>query len=92
MARIDLKSVSDAFYRDVCSATLKPVQNSLVVARSMGVHVEVVNLVIPTLNDKPEEESREDGKEDAAGQGEVDPPISAATRDSPNCCGPRHTA
>ncbi len=55
VARIDLKSVSDAFYRDVCSATLKPVQNALVVAKSMGVHVEVVNLVIPTLNDKPEE-------------------------------------
>jgi pyruvate formate lyase activating enzyme len=55
VARIDLKSVSDAFYRDVCSATLKPVQNALVVAKSMGVHIEVVNLVIPTLNDKPEE-------------------------------------
>jgi pyruvate formate lyase activating enzyme len=55
VARIDLKSVSEAFYRDVCSATLKPVQNALVVAKSMGVHVEVVNLVIPTLNDKPQE-------------------------------------
>jgi pyruvate formate lyase activating enzyme len=54
-ARIDLKSMSEAFYRDVCAATLKPVQNALVVARSMGVHVEVINLVIPTLNDKPEE-------------------------------------
>ncbi|OHB63555.1 MAG: AmmeMemoRadiSam system radical SAM enzyme [Planctomycetes bacterium RBG_13_62_9] len=54
-ARVDLKSMSDAFYRDVCSATLKPVQNALVVAKSMGVHVEVVNLVIPTLNDKPEQ-------------------------------------
>ena len=55
VARIDLKSVSEAFYRDVCSATLAPVQNALVVAKSMGVHVEVVNLIIPTLNDKPEE-------------------------------------
>lgn len=53
--RIDLKSMSEAFYRDVCSATLKPVQNALVVAKSMGVHVEVINLVIPTLNDKPED-------------------------------------
>ena len=55
VARVDLKSVSEAFYRDVCAATLQPVQNALVVAKSMGVHVEVVNLVIPTLNDKPEE-------------------------------------
>ena len=54
-ANIDLKSVSDAFYRDVCSATLKPIQNALMVAKSMGVMVEVTNLVIPTLNDKPEE-------------------------------------
>ena len=54
-ANIDLKSISDAFYRDVCSATLKPIQNALVVAKSMGVLVEVTNLVIPTLNDKPEE-------------------------------------
>ena len=54
-ARIDLKSMSEAFYRDICSATLKPVQNALVVAKSMGVHLEVINLVIPTLNDKPED-------------------------------------
>ena len=54
-ANIDLKSMSDAFYRDICSATLQPVQNALVVAKSMGVHVEVTNLVIPTLNDRPEE-------------------------------------
>lgn len=54
-ANIDLKSISDAFYRDVCSATLGPVQNALVVAKSMGVLVEVTNLVIPTLNDRPEE-------------------------------------
>lgn len=53
--RIDLKSMSEAFYRDVCSATLKPVQSAMVVAKSMGVHVEVINLVIPTLNDKPED-------------------------------------
>jgi len=55
VVRIDLKSMSEAFYRDVCSATLKPVQHALVVSKSMGVLVEVVNLVIPTLNDKPEE-------------------------------------
>jgi len=54
-ANIDLKSISDAFYRDICSATLKPVQNALVMAKSMGVLVEVTNLVIPTLNDRPEQ-------------------------------------
>ena len=54
-ANINLKSISDAFYRDVCSATLKPIQAALVVAKSMGVLVEVTNLIIPTLNDTPEE-------------------------------------
>ncbi len=51
VANIDLKSMSEAFYRDVCSATLQPVLNALVTAKSMGVLVEVTNLVIPTLND-----------------------------------------
>jgi len=52
---LDLKGITEEFYRDVCSATLKPVQNTLVVAKSCGVEVEVSNLVIPTLNDKPEQ-------------------------------------
>jgi len=50
-ANIDLKAFSDKFYREVCSATLKPVLDTLVTARSMGVLVEVTNLLIPTLND-----------------------------------------
>lgn len=50
-ANIDLKALSDSFYRDVCGGSLKPVLESLVLAKSMGVHVEVTNLVIPTLND-----------------------------------------
>ena len=54
-ANIDLKAMSDAFYRDICGGTLKPVQNALVTAKSMGVEVEVTNLVIPTLNDSDED-------------------------------------
>jgi pyruvate formate lyase activating enzyme len=54
-ANIDLKGITDEFYRQVCSATLKPIQNSLVVAKGCGVHVEIANLIIPTLNDKPEQ-------------------------------------
>lgn len=52
---IDLKGITDDFYRRVCSATLKPVQNALVMAKACGVLVEVTNLIIPTLNDKPEQ-------------------------------------
>lgn len=54
-ANIDLKSMSDAFYRDICSATLKPVLDSLVLAQECGVLVEVTNLLIPTLNDSDTE-------------------------------------
>jgi len=52
---IDLKSMSEAFYRDVCGGTLKPVLNCLVGAKSMGVLVEVTSLLIPGMNDSDEE-------------------------------------
>lgn len=54
-ATIDIKGITDDFYRRVCSATLKPVQDTLVVTRSAGVHLEISNLVIPTLNDRQED-------------------------------------
>ncbi|MBN1268069.1 MAG: AmmeMemoRadiSam system radical SAM enzyme [Kiritimatiellae bacterium] len=50
-ANIDLKALSDRFYRDVCDGTLQPVLDALVTAKDMGVMVEMTNLVIPTLND-----------------------------------------
>ncbi len=54
-ANIDLKALSDDFYRDICDGTLEPVLNTLVTAKSMGVLVEVTNLLIPTLNDSSED-------------------------------------
>jgi pyruvate formate lyase activating enzyme len=54
-ANIDLKGITEDFYREVCSATLKPVQEALILAKAAGILVEVTNLVIPTLNDKPEQ-------------------------------------
>ena len=54
-ANIDLKFISDDLYRRICSGTLKPVQNALVLAKASGTLVEVTNLIIPTLNDKPEQ-------------------------------------
>jgi pyruvate formate lyase activating enzyme len=54
-ANIDLKFISDELYQRICSATLKPVQQALVAAKGAGVWVEVTNLVIPTLNDQPEQ-------------------------------------
>ena len=54
-ANIDLKGMTDDFYIQVCSGTLKPVLDALVIAKSSGVLVEVTNLIIPMLNDKPEQ-------------------------------------
>ena len=50
-ATIDIKAMSEQFYRDICGTSLAPVLNATVLAKSMGVMVEVSNLVIPTLND-----------------------------------------
>jgi len=54
-ANIDLKGITEQFYRDVCSGTLKPVQEAMLLAAAGGIELEVTNLVIPTLNDKPEQ-------------------------------------
>lgn len=54
-ANIDLKFISDDLYVRICTGTLKPVQNALILAKASGILVEVTNLVIPTLNDKPEQ-------------------------------------
>jgi pyruvate formate lyase activating enzyme len=54
-ANIDLKGMTEDFYQKVCSGTLKPVQEALITAKASGVLVEVTNLIIPTLNDEPEQ-------------------------------------
>jgi len=49
--KIDLKGFSEDFYRDVCSAHLAPVLRSIKQVARRGNHLEIVNLVVPTLND-----------------------------------------
>lgn len=49
----DLKSFSDAFYRDYCDGLLKPVLDGMVLMKQEGVWLEITNLVIPTFNDDP---------------------------------------
>ncbi len=53
-AHIDLKAMSDRFYRENCGGTLAPVLNAIISACAAGVWVEIVNLIIPTLNDSDE--------------------------------------
>ena len=52
--KIDLKGFSEEFYAEVSSACLEPVLTSLKTVKEEGVHLEIVNLVVPTLNDDPE--------------------------------------
>ncbi len=49
--KIDLKGYSEDFYRDVCGGELGPVLHSIRLAAKSGIHLEIVNLVVPTLND-----------------------------------------
>lgn len=55
-ANVDLKAFSDGFYRRQASARLAPVLDTLrYLARETPVWVEVTTLLIPTLNDTPDE-------------------------------------
>ena len=51
---IDLKGFSEDFYRKVTGSKLAPVKDRLRQIRKAGNHLEVTNLVIPTLNDDPD--------------------------------------
>lgn len=49
--KIDLKGFSEEFYKKVCSAELKPVLRTIKQIAKSKTHLEIVNLVVPTLND-----------------------------------------
>ncbi len=57
-ANVDLKAFSDDFYKGRCSARLEPVKSTLRRMRQLEIHLEVTTLVIPGLNDAPEELGR----------------------------------
>jgi pyruvate formate lyase activating enzyme len=50
-ACIDLKGFTDDFYQGMTEGTLLPVLSTIKTLRKRKVHVELVNLVIPTKND-----------------------------------------
>lgn len=56
--KIDLKGINEDFYRDVCAATLQPVLAAISQIGASGAHLEIVNLVVPTLNDAMEDMRR----------------------------------
>ncbi len=52
---IDIKGFTDDFYKKVCKARLQPVLDNVRLMFDLGVWVEVTTLLIPGLNDSPEE-------------------------------------
>ncbi len=52
---VDVKGFTNDFYRSVCSARLAPVLRTVEIAHGEGCHVEITTLLIPDLNDGPEE-------------------------------------
>ena len=55
VVKVDLKGFDPAFYKDFSGGELGPVKRTLKTLKSLGVLTEVVNLVVPTLNDRPED-------------------------------------
>jgi pyruvate formate lyase activating enzyme len=54
-ANVDLKAFSDDFYKSQCSAKLDPVKETLRRMKALNILVEVTTLMIPGLNDDPQE-------------------------------------
>jgi pyruvate formate lyase activating enzyme len=50
-ANVDLKGMRPEFYRDVCKGKLEPVLETIRIMAETKIHLEITNLVIPTLND-----------------------------------------
>ena len=53
--KIDFKAFTEKFYKETCSGELKPVLETLVTLKEIGIWFEIVMLVIPTLNDSDKE-------------------------------------
>ena len=53
--KIDLKAFTETFYTQWCAGHLKPVLATLEILKDIGIWFELVVLIIPTLNDSPDE-------------------------------------
>ena len=53
-ANIDLKSIQDSFYRKYCGGSISAVMRTIEVMFRQGKHIEITNLLIPSLNDSRE--------------------------------------
>jgi len=54
-ANVDLKGMSERFYRELCDARLQPVLDNIQTMYDTGIHLEVTNLIIPGYNDSEDD-------------------------------------
>jgi pyruvate formate lyase activating enzyme len=54
-ANVDLKAFRNDYYKTYCGARLEPVLDTLRRMKALGIWVEVTTLVVPGLNDNPDE-------------------------------------
>ena len=54
-ANVDLKGMSEGFYKELCDARLQPVLDSIQFMYENGIHLEVTNLIIPGYNDSDDD-------------------------------------
>jgi pyruvate formate lyase activating enzyme len=52
---VDLKSMEDDFYKKICKGKLAPVLRTIELSHQNKIHIEITNLIIPTLNDSDEQ-------------------------------------
>ncbi len=57
-ANVDLKGFTEEFYENVVFGNLNPVLRTLKIMKEESVWLEVTNLIIPTLNDDPDDIKR----------------------------------
>lgn len=53
--RVDFKGFTEKYYEDICHGQLRPVLDTMVLLKETGVWLELVVLLLPTLNDSPQQ-------------------------------------
>ncbi|MCX6825645.1 MAG: AmmeMemoRadiSam system radical SAM enzyme [candidate division Zixibacteria bacterium] len=53
--KVDLKAIRPDYYRNIVRGQLKPVLDAIIQIKKSGVWLELVYLIVPTLNDTPDE-------------------------------------
>lgn len=53
--KIDFKGYSEAFYKEICDGEMAPVLETMKRIKEKGIWLEIVTLVVPTLNDSEDQ-------------------------------------